>query len=475
MKIAIFSVGPVFRDHVHGGSQKILREVAAHLGRAGHEVTILCTSRGDNHEPFRLAPGVLVSPTLRFKETYPEPYYTAPYNLANAIVDVRRASEGSDVLYLHDGELLYHFIYEDVPTVVSMRDFVYPDTLAGGLSFRRDLLVLNSEYVAGCVTDAFSSFRPSVISRMRLILNGVNLEHFRPRLTERIRKLIPLPEDAIPIIYPHRPDPRKGIYEAVEVVAGLRRRLGTRGDRLRLLVPIWIDGKVSPTSKHVYQTVYDEVRARAAELRVSDMVVYHPWVSYDLMPEYYSLGRATLCLGNFVEACSNVSLEATACGSRCVVSRVASHRHLLPDEFASKVQYGDVSAAVDALEAAIGPSPDADAARDFIGAKYSYERMLKGYEAALTGTTITPPLLEEYAFTLTGDQILKLPTWCDYRDGRCYNDYHYGYDDDPDLLLLLGRDALPAKVSDITSSGMSLEALERLLRLGSVTRGSAAP
>lgn len=475
MKIAIFSVGPVFRDHMHGGSQKILREVAAHLGRAGHDVTVLCTSRSDNHEPFHLAPGVLVSPTLKFKETYPEPYYTAPYNLANVVVDVRRVAEGSDVLYLHDGELLYHFVYEDVPTVVSMRDFVYPDTLAGGLSFRRDLLVLNSEYVAGCVTDAFSSFRPSVAGRMRLIFNGVNLEHFRPSSTGRIRKLISLPEGAIPIIYPHRPDPRKGIYEALEAMAGLRRRLGTRGDRLRLLIPTWIDGKVSPKSKHVYQTVYDDVRARAAELGVSDLVIYHPWVSYDLMPEYYSLGRATLCLGNFVEACSNVSLEATACGSRCVVSRVASHRHLLPDDFASKVRYGDANASVDALEAAIGSPPDADAARDFIAARYSYERMLEGYEAALTGMAITPPLREEYAFSLNGDQFLKLPTWCDYRDGRCYNDYHYGYDDDPDLLSLLGHNALPAKVSDITSSGMSLAALERLLRSGSVTRRSAAP
>lgn len=475
MNIVIFSVGPIFRAHVHGGSQKILREVAGHLGRVGHQVTILCTSRKDNHEPFQLAPNVLVSPTLRFKETYPEPYYTAPYNLANLILDIRRATDDADVLYLHDGELLYHFLYNDVPTVVSLRDFVYPDTLAGGLSFQRDLLVLNSEYVAGCVVDTFSAFRPRVAERIRLIPNGVNLDHFRPRRTERIRKLIPLPEEAIPIIYPHRPDPRKGIFEVVEAVAGLRRRLGPAGGRLRLLIPTWLDGNVALGSTHVYQTIYDDVRARATELGVSDLVIYHPWVSYEMMPEYYSLGRATLCLGSFVEACSNVSLEATACGSPCVVTRVASHRYLLPETLATKVCREDFERTVDALGAAVENNFNVDAARDFIASKYSYGHMLAGYEDVLTSTGIMPPLQEDYATGLSGDEILKLPTWCDYRDGRCYNDYHYGYDNDPDLLLLLGRNIVPSRVSEIIARGVSLSTLERLLRSGSLIRSHVAP
>lgn len=475
MNIVILSIGPIFKEHVHGGSQKILREVAAYLGQAGHRVTILCTARKDNHKLFYLNPNVLVSPTLKFKETYPEPYYTAPYNLANIIVDIRRAVEGADVLYLHDGELIYHFLYKDIPTVVSLRDFVYPDTLAGGLSFQRDLLVLNSEYVAGCVTDAFSAFRPGVAERIRLIPNGIDLDHFRPQATDQIRKIINLPDGAIPIIYPHRPDPRKGIYEAVEAVAGLRRRLGSSGDQVRLLIPIWMDGKVALDSKHVYQTIYEEVKTRAANLGISDLIIFHPWISYDLMPQYYSLGRATLCLGNFVEACSNVSLEATACGSPCIVARVASHRHLLPEKFAMKVRHRDSDAAGEALQAAVENTFDTDAARDFIASKYSYVRMLAGYEEALTGTGILPPLQEDYATSLSGDQVLKLPTWCDYRDGRCYNDYQYGYDDDPNLLSLLKRDILPSRVSDIIAWGMSLTTLEKLLRSGSVTRSHVVP
>lgn len=239
MRILIFSIGPVFPEHVHGGSQRILREVAIYLGKKGHKVTILCPRRLDNYRPFVLVSGVQVLPILRLKPTYPEPYYTAPFNIANLIVQVKQHLEHSDVFYIHDGELPFDFLYQDHPTVVSFRDFVYPDTLVGGFGFRRDLLVLSSEYLAQCVIDAFSSFRPGVVNRIKVIPNGIDLSHFKNHSTNSlIEKYLQLPEGAITLLYPHRPDPRKGIFEAISVTSILSRRLGVRRDRLRLLVPL---------------------------------------------------------------------------------------------------------------------------------------------------------------------------------------------------------------------------------------------
>jgi glycosyltransferase involved in cell wall biosynthesis len=470
MNIVIFSVGPIFQTIVHGGSQKILREVAIYLGNAGHKVTILCTSRRDNQKPFNLSANVFVLPTLKFKETYPEPYYTAPYNLANIILDIRRETEKADVLYIHDGELLYHFLYKDIPTIISLRDFVYPDTLAGGLSFQRDWLLLNSEYVAGCVRDAFSSFRSGVDERIRLIPNGVDLNHFRPQTVEKLRTTLGITEETIPIIYPHRPDPRKGIYESLEAISELRIRLGSRGNNLRLLIPIWMDGSVAANSNHIYQTIYEDIKSRAAILGISNIIIYHPWISYDLMPHYYSLARATLCLGRFVEACSNVSIESVACGTPCVASRVASHRYLLPDEFVAKVSPGNSAEIVDALQAIIETPFDVQAARDFIAINYSYEKMLIGYERVLSEGKILEPLSEEYTVDLNENHLLKLPTWCDFHNGRCYNDYHYDYDDNPDLLFLLKEGMLPAKVTDLVSFGVTLKSLEKMLHSGSIVR-----
>jgi hypothetical protein len=125
MKIVMFSMGPVFPDYVHRGSQRMLREIARRLGADGHLVEIYCTRRPDNLTVFALAPGVTVFPTLRFKPCYPEPYYTAPFNLTDVICDLLEAAANADVFYVHDGELAYPFIYDHLPTVISFRDLVY--------------------------------------------------------------------------------------------------------------------------------------------------------------------------------------------------------------------------------------------------------------------------------------------------------------------------------------------------------------
>jgi glycosyltransferase involved in cell wall biosynthesis len=252
MKILIFSLAPVFSSHVHGGSQKILREIAIHLGARGHEVRILCVRRPDNEHYFMLAESVAVVPTFRLKPTYPEPYYTAPGNLANMIVAIRRNLDWCDRFYIHDGELPFQDLYDGVPTVVSFRDFVYPDTLVGGFTFRRDRLLLNSEYVARCVFDAFSRFLPGLPERTIVIPNGVDLSHFFPRMTScdgQLQQIMGrIPPATYTLLYPHRPDARKGIFESITVTAKLQQRLRTRGKSVRLLIPVWMDSDVAAQS-----------------------------------------------------------------------------------------------------------------------------------------------------------------------------------------------------------------------------------
>src|SRR3989344_9271112 len=97
MKILVFSLGPIFRDHVHGGSQKVLREVAKYLGEIGHEVNIYCTERDDNNQTFSLQENVRGHPTLRFKQTFPLPYKTAQYNLTQIVHTLMEELEEHDV------------------------------------------------------------------------------------------------------------------------------------------------------------------------------------------------------------------------------------------------------------------------------------------------------------------------------------------------------------------------------------------
>ncbi len=184
MKVAVFSMGPVFPQHVHGGSQKTLGAIVRYLSDQGCRLSVYCTRRDDNNKLFSLHRNATVYPVLRYKQTYPEPHYAPPHQLAEVVQILGMAAAENDRFYVHDGELLYSFVYDDVPTVVSVQDFVYPDTLAGALSFRRDHLVVSSTYVRRCVEQVFRSFRPLPDDRISVAPNGFDQDEIG-RVTHR--------------------------------------------------------------------------------------------------------------------------------------------------------------------------------------------------------------------------------------------------------------------------------------------------
>jgi hypothetical protein len=100
MRIAMFSMTPLFASKSMGGAQKQLKKVALHLAESGHEITILCTYRQpDATQPFHWHSRAQVLPILRFKQPFPEPYDTPVYNIANAIYDVISYIEQADAYY----------------------------------------------------------------------------------------------------------------------------------------------------------------------------------------------------------------------------------------------------------------------------------------------------------------------------------------------------------------------------------------
>ena len=398
MRIAIFSLAPIFPKQVHGGSQKILRQVAIHLGTVGHDVRIVCVSRPDNNIGFNLHENVHVDPCLKLKPTYPEPYYTAPYNLTSMISIIKNLVDWCDVFYVHDAEMPFHDLYSSKPTVFSFRDFVYPDTLVGAFGFRRDRLILNSSYLVGCVIDAFSTLMPSMNERIHQINNGIDLQQYRPLPgapgSELCELLGELPEATYTIIHPHRPDSRKGIFETLKVLAKVKRKLARKGYSIRLLLPVWMDSEVAPNSEHEYQTIYNEIKNYAKELDVDSSVFLHPWIPQHLMPEYYSSADVTMCLGNFVEAFGNAHFESIASGTPVLAANVGAHASILPSNMVNRIPFSDTQYASDCLEYILlnDKGLDSKEAREVLHKEFNYQEMLSRYEHILTTTCVSDPL-----------------------------------------------------------------------------------
>lgn len=439
-RVAVFSMGPVFPSHVHGGSQKTLAAVVRQLASDGFRVSVYCTRRDDNHQAFALHPNATVHPVLRFKQTYPEPYYAAPYHLGEVVSVLARAAADHDRFYVHDGELLYHFIYDEVPTVVSFQDFVYPDTLAGALSFRRDHLLLSSPYVQSCVEQVFRHFRPLPAGRVSHVPNGFDVDVLCPRDPSALRTELGLAPDALAVLFPHRPDPRKGIWESLRVLLRALDSLPESvADRIRLLVPVWVDSNVAESSEHVYQGLYGEIAAAAAQAGRPNLVHFHPWLPVARMPEYYSLGSVTLCIGSFVEAFGNVSVESQLCGTPAVVARVGAQRTVLPESLVAKIDYDDEKTAADFLVQVLTGQmtlPGEDF-RDYVRATYSEAAMVEGYARVILGAERTAPLP---AVGATGGlpARVEVPAWCALLESGYYNDYEYGYSTDLRLHHIAG-------------------------------------
>ena len=263
MRILIFSLAPIFAEAVHGGSQRILAAIAKHLGERGNDVTILCTQRPDLPEHFEIYNRVTVKPILQFKPIYPEPYYTAPYNLAGIITTIAAELGRHDRFYIHDSELAYQFLCEGIPTVWSFRDFVYPDTLACGLSFQRDRLILSSQYLEQCVLGTMGRYFPDIGSRVVMIPNGIDLDYFNPIRTLR-PPFLNVDPDAFVMLCPHRPDPKKGLEYAVQLLARISSHSTFRNRPPYLFIPQWIDSRIAESQPHYYQDAYHHLAALAA-------------------------------------------------------------------------------------------------------------------------------------------------------------------------------------------------------------------
>jgi len=466
-RVLVFSLGPVFPEHVHGGSQKVLRDVALYLGRRGHAVNIYCVERRDNAEPFALGPNVTVWPHLRFKETFPSSYKAAPHDLSDIAVLLHSEIQKHDVFYIHDSGMNFSFLCEQrLPTVLSLRDFIYPETLVGAFNFSRDRIIVNSDMTKDCVRCTVGRFLPGVTERIRVIPNGIDTSRFSRTRIETICDLIGLgvePRDHI-LLCPHRPESRKGVFEALDLVARLRNRHGMLG--VKLLIPDYVD---RPLNRDL-EGHCTRIETSARELGVSENVVLHRWVPHQLMPEYYSLGSVTLCLGNFIEAFGpNVCLESLACGTPVVLSRVGAQRTTLPEGITPKVDYGDL----DTVERVVMDLLlrrelvfDEHAAREFVEKHFAYEKMLSAYEEALCSVQVLPGLERFPERAASTHPRYSLAPWCCMTGRGVYHDYHYGYEqiDAAVRTLLAVRQSF--SLQDAGGFGVEQEDIRALLKRG---------
>ncbi len=408
-----------------GGAQKQLKKVALHLAQQGHEVTILCTRRSDAMQPFRWHENLLVKPMFRFKQPFPEPYATPTYNIAAAIQDMGDELAQSDVFYNHDGGLIFPYIYQEIPAVISLRSIIFSETLQSGYLFQGDALILPSEHTANVWQHTAGRFFPGWKDRVHVIHNGLDFAQYQPTKPQRILEIIPVdPAQHRIVLYPHRPEAPKGILQTIAVMDLLVNQYGM--DDLRVLVPKWIDTGHSADVRQFYVDLEADISRRG----LAENFIFHDWISDDLMPEFLSLGDVTFALGSYVETFGNVPYESLACGTPVIAANVGPYREMLPPSLL--VNYGDAESAAERaaqiLQQRQGVPPEIST---WLHENFQQSDMVAAYAEVILNAKKLPPLrYEHHAITPP----YQLAPWCSVTQRGVYHDFRAEYNDDSNLL-----------------------------------------
>ena len=382
----------------------------------GHEVVILSTKRPDSTISFYWHDAVLVKPVLEFKQPFPEPYDIPGYAMANNIEAALTHLKEADRLYIHDGEFLFPAVYKDIPTVVSLRDNAYPETMLGSFLFQGDALVTISEYSHKMVSNTVGRLFPELIKRTVMVSPGVNFELFRPRtISPKLKEIIPIDTTKHHIVlHPHRPEESKGLMETVAVVDLLVHRYHL--SNTLVLVPHWFDADVSPKVNEYLARVHTEIKKRGLE----GNFFFHKWLSPSLMPEYYNLGDVMLALGSFVEAFGNTIYESFACGTPAVMAKVGPYRQFLPDDVLPKVHYRDADTAAQlAAEIIKNKQRTPKEVLAYLKTNYDSRIQLQKHAEVILSVQKLPSL----KFQPTEHKEFKLAPWCYIWEDNIYHDF----------------------------------------------------
>ncbi len=446
MKIAIFSINPIFPDLVTGGASKHLFHIAGHLGAAGHTVEIYCAQAEGSREPFKWADHVLVLPRLPFDLPFPQPYAVSGPDLALITERLRAGLETADRFYVHDGEWLLPDVYQAIPTVTSFRDNIYPESVLGSFITQADEILCVSPFSAAVIAHTAGRFYPDLKNRVHLVNNGIDFDQFKPQDPAPLAKALGLNlERDLIVLHPHRPEPGKGLFDTIQVAAQLVHQAGLSD--LKILTPEWIGEMVSGWEKD-YQT---EMLQLMNDLDVRDNFRFIPWLPNNRMPELYSLGRVTLCLGSIVEAFGNVAYESLACGTPSIVARVGVHRTLMPEDLIHKVHHGDTQAAaghvLEIINQNIGVQPEA---LRFMHDHMDFGRQVETYARIITGCSKRDRLTFQFEAP-TSSQPFQIAPWCYLKGERIYHDFRGAFEPAEGLAGLFEKQASISKEMAVQS------------------------
>jgi D-inositol-3-phosphate glycosyltransferase len=163
-------------------------------------------------------------------------------------------------------------------------------------------------------------------SKIEVIPCGVDLKLFKALSPSRARRILGLSQRDF-ILYVGRIDAVKGIDVLIRAIHRLSRRRSTEGKDLGLII---IGGEKDAGGQEKSKEM-DRLRAMVTRMGLQERVAFWGSQRQDWLPFFYAAAQA-LVLPSRYESFGMVALEAMACGTPVIASRVGGLQYTVEDE-----------------------------------------------------------------------------------------------------------------------------------------------
>jgi D-inositol-3-phosphate glycosyltransferase len=306
-----------------GGMNVYVRETATELARLGHAVDVFIRDDGSMPEMQSPAPGVRVIALEAGPRALVEKE-DLPQHLPGFLNALRAFREREGLRYgaVHSHYWMSGWVGRhlqrlwDVPHIamfhtlgeVKRRARIEERESDERIETERAIIATADRIVVASAHEKGQLIRlyAAADGRVAVIPCGVNLDRFRPRDRADARATLGLPSERDIVLFVGRLEPLKGIEILIDAIAELE-------DSTPDLVVVGGDERAS--------SYIAGLRAQAERAGIGDRIHFAGAVAQESLPAYYS--AADVCVvPSYYESFGLVALEAMACGTPVIASRV---------------------------------------------------------------------------------------------------------------------------------------------------------
>ncbi len=324
---------------------------------------------------------------------------------------MKSASRWAERIYLHGDAIYVRSALLGKPIIRCLQDFIYEESLLSAFTLRADLTIVPSEYLRDCIR---LTARPN--EPVLTIHNSVSVPDVLPDSNPPKGIASKQPIDLV-MFFPHRPDPRKGLADALRIAECTAYIMPHR--RIRLVVAHF-PTHLNLDGENMERT---NVSMLARELAPSVLVETYDWLPEDALRSCYAFADITLCPGSFIESFGIIPLESIACGTPVIAAKVGGMREFRSIYGIRLFPHGTVREAAEAVPSVISDY-DPHKGRAIVNSSYNHEEMLESYINAITGPLgDSLPSADERVSREKREDCMRLAPWCYTEGGRLWDDY----------------------------------------------------